>query len=265
MIGKMINEDMLAKIDFDNVPEISNIGSVYMKKSEEFDPGNLYSVPYQVGVSGIMYNKSMVGDTVIDSWDDLWDPEFSGKIIMQDSIRDSYMVALKKLGYSENTTDENEIKEATDALIEQKPLVYKYANDSARDNLANNSAAMGVVWNGEYMYVKELNDDIEFVVPKEGSEFFIDSWVINKDAQNKENAEAWINYLCKVDVAKKNFDYLHYTTPNVGAQELIDEELLNNEAIFPTEETIERCEGLKTLGSDADEMYSKYWKKVKAE
>ena len=264
MIQRMIGNDMLAELDMNNIPEIKNIADVYMKKSEEFDPGNKYSVPYQLGIAGILYNKEMVGDVEIDSWDDLWNEKFKDSLVMPDSVRDAFMIALKKLGYSENSTNEDEIKAAAEELIKQKPLVYKYANDSARDLLANGSAAVGVVWNGEYIYTKDLNDDVEFVIPKEGSEFFVDSWVIPKDVVNKENAEAWINYLCKPEVAAKNFDYLYYTTPNVAAYDLIDEEALNEEAIFPTEETLKRCESLRMLDPGATDLYSKYWKEVKS-
>ena len=265
MIQRMIENDMLSELDMENIPDSSNIADVYMKKSEEFDPGNKYSVPYQLGISGILYNTKMVGDVKIDSWDDLWNEKFKDSMVMPDSVRDAFMIALKKLGYSENTTNEEEIKAAADELIKQKPLVYKYANDSARDLLANGSAAIGVVWNGEYIYTKDLNEDVEFVIPEEGSEFFVDSWVIPKDAVNKEKAEAWINYLCKAEVAAKNFDYLYYTTPNEAALDLIDEEYLNEKAVFPDEETIERCESLITLDPDTTRLYSDYWKKVKAE
>lgn len=265
MIQRMIENDMLAELDMSAIPDISNIDEVYMKKSESFDPGNKYSVPYQLGIAGILYNKEMVGDVEIDSWDDLWNEKFKNSLVMPDSVRDAFMIGLKKLGFSENSTNEEEIKAAAEELIRQKPLVYKYANDSARDLLANGSAAVGVVWNGEYIYTKDLNDDVEFVVPKEGSEFFIDSWVIPKDAANKEKAEAWINFLCKAEVAAVNFDYLYYTTPNEAALELIDEEYLNEKAVFPDDETVERCESLITLDPDTTKLYSDYWKKVKAE
>lgn len=264
MIQRMIQNDMLAELNGSNIPELGNIGEVYMQKSESFDPGNKYSVPYQVGISGILYNKEMVGDVEIDSWDDLWNEDFRNSLVMPDSVRDAFMIGLKKLGYSENSTSESEIKAAADELIKQKPLVYKYANDSARDLLANGSAAVGVVWNGEYIYTKELNEDVEFVVPKEGSEFFIDSWVIPKDAVNKEKAEAWINFLCKAEVAVKNFDYLYYTTPNEAALDFIDEEYLEEEAVFPSDETIARCESLVTLDPDTTKLYSDYWKEVKS-
>ncbi len=265
MIERMISNDMLAELDYANMPDSSNIGDVYYEKTDAFDPGHKYSVPYQCGVAGILYNTKMVGDTVIDSWADLWDEKFADQMVMPDSVRDAFMIALRKLGYSLNSTDEKEIKAAADELSAQKHLVYKYANDSARDLLANGSAAVGVVWNGEYQYTKDLNDDVEFVVPKEGSEFFIDSWVIPKEAINKKNAEAWINYLCKAEVAAKNFDYLYYTTPNEAALDVIeDEEALENEAIFPSDETLSRCESLRMLAPEVTDLYSKYWKEVKS-
>lgn len=265
MIQRMIENDMLAELNKDAMPEISNTADVYMKKSEKFDPGNKYSIPYQLGLAGILYNTKMVGNEEIDSWDDLWNEKFKGQMVMPDSVRDAFMIGLKKNGCSLNSTQETEIKKAADDLIAQKPLVYKYANDSARDLLADGSAALGVVWNGEYMYTKDLNEDVEFVVPKEGTEFFIDSWVIPKKAINKDKAEKWINFLCKPEVAAKNFDYLYYTTPNEAALDLIDKEILADEAVFPTKETIEKCETLKTLDSSSTELYSDYWKKVKAE
>lgn len=264
MIEKMISGDMLAELDYSNIPESSNIGDVYYEKTDTFDPGHKFSVPYQCGTAGILYNKKMVGDTVIDSWADLWDEKFADQIVMPDSVRDAFMISLKKLGYSVNATDEAEIKAASEELIKQKPMVYKYANDSARDLLADGSAAVGVVWNGEYQYTKDLNDDVAFVVPKEGSEFFIDSWVIPKGAANKKNAEAWINFLCKAEVAATNFDYLYYTTPNEAAYELIDEEALAEEAIFPSKETLGRCESLRMLDNKTTDLYSNYWKEVKS-
>ena len=264
MIQRMIANDMLGELNMDNIPEVKNIGEVYMKKSESFDPGNKYSVPYQAGIAGILYNKTMVDGEEIDSWDDLWNEKFKDQIVMPDSVRDAFMIGLKKNGYSENSTSEAEIKKAADELIAQKPLVYKYANDSARDLLANGSAALGVVWNGEYIYTKDLNEDVEFVIPKEGSEFFIDSWVVPKEAINKENAEKWINFLCKAEVAAQNFDYLYYTTPNEAALELIDDEYLKEKAVFPDEETINSCESLVTLDAKTTDLYSDYWKKVKA-
>lgn len=264
MIEKMIGNDMLLPLDKKNIPALKNIDSEYLKKSQSFDPGNKYSVPYMVGVSGIIYNKKMVGNEKIDSWSDLWNPKFKDSIVMPDSVRDDFMIALRQLGYDQNTTSEKEIKEAAELLKKQKPLVYKYANDSARDLLADGSAAIGVVWNGEYIYTKDLNPDVEFVVPKEGTEFFVDSWVIPKTSKNKENAEKFINYMCKAKVAKQNFDYLYYTTPNAAAKDLIEKKYRNQEAVFPSKETLSKCDTLKTLDPKTTDLYSKYWKEVKA-
>ena len=265
MIERLIEEELLSEINFDNVPNIKNIGDKYLEMSREFDPENKYSVPHTFGTAGILYNTEMVGDKVIDSWEDLWEEDFAGEIVMQDSIRDTFMVAEKILGYSLNTVDEEELKEASELLKKQKPLVYKYANDSARDILASESAALGVIWNGEYLYALELNDKLDFVVPKEGSQLFVDSWVITKTSENKENAEAWINFMCREDVAKKKFEYLTYSCPNVAAQALLDEDILNNEKVFLTEEMIDNSEVLKDLGPKGNELYSKYWKQFKAE
>lgn len=264
MIEKMIGNKMLLPLDKKNIPALKNIGSTYMEKAEVYDPGNKYSVPYMAGVAGIIYNKKMVGDEKIDSWSDLWNPKFKDSIVMPDSVRDDFMIALRQLGYDQNTTNEKEIKAAAALLKKQKPLVYKYANDSARDLLADGSAAIGVVWNGEYIYTKDLNPDVEFVVPKEGTEFFIDAWAIPKTSKNKENAEKFINYMCKAKVAKQNFDYLYYTTPNEAAQKLIEKKYRNQEAVFPSTETLSNCDSLRTLDPKTTDLYSKYWKEVKA-
>lgn len=265
MIEKMIGNGMLAELNYDNIPNAENISDVYMQKSALFDPENKYSIPYQVGVAGILYNKSMVGNKKIDSWDVLWDNKFKDQIVMPDSVRDAFQLALKRKGHSINTDNEKEINEAASDLIKQKGLVYKYANDSARDCLADGSAAIGVVWNGEYIYTSELNPDVEFVVPKEGTEFFIDSWSVLKNAANKENAEKWIDFMCKAETAATNFDYLHYTMPNKAAMDLIDEKYVKDESVFPNDETLNRCDSLKPLEDSVMDIYSKYWKEVKSE
>ena len=262
--NKMKGENLLQKLDKKNIRNIKNLDEDYMRKAEEYDPGNEYSVPYLVGVSGILYNKKMVKGKKIDSWNALWDPDFKNNIVMQDSVRDAFAISLLRLGYSPNTTNPKEIEEAKNALKEQKKLVYKYANDSARDLLADKSAAIGVVWNGEYNYTHDLNKDIEFVVPKEGSEFFIDSWVVPKSARNKRNAERFINYMCKAKVAKRNFDYLYYTTPNTAAIKMIPSKYVSNPALFPSKETIARCTLLRNLDPDTTKLYGDSWKEVKS-
>lgn len=265
MIEKMRKEGLLQKIDFSKVPNFKYIGKQYLKIADRtYDPGNKYAVPYQWGVAGIMYNKKKLGDGAITSWNDLWNKKYKGSILMQDSVRDTMMVALKKNGYSMNTTRKAQLQKAVDDLKAQRPLVYKYANDSARDLLIGNSASLGVVWNGEVLYSQKLNKDLAFCVPKEGSELFIDNWVIPKNAFHKTNAEKWINFMCRPDIAYKNFKYLTYSTPNEGARKLMPAKYRNSSTLFLTDRQLAKCQVLRDLGPDGDDLYSTYWKMFKA-
>ena len=184
-----------------------------MDLAKGFDPNNKYSVPYLWGTVGILYNKKMV-DEPIDSWGVLWDERYKDSILMQDSVRDAFGVALKYLGYSLNSTDLDELQAAKNLLIEQKPLVQAYVIDQVRDKMIGNEAALAVIYSGEAITCQLENPDLEYVIPKEGSNMWIDSWVIPKNAKNKENAEAFINFMCRPDIAKMNFDYITYSIPN---------------------------------------------------
>lgn len=262
MVEKMIEGDLLAEINYDNVPNIANIGKQYLKSAEGFDPGNKYCVPYCWGTVGICYNKTMVKEEV-NSWDILFDEKYSGQILMQASVRDAYCVALSYLGYSINTLDENELKEATDLLIKQKPLVQAYVVDQVRDKMIKNAAAVAVIYSGEAIYMQEENPDLEYVVPDEGSNVWIDGWVIPKDCQNKEAAEAWINFMCDPEIALMNFEEITYSTPNEAARELIeDEDIKNSPIAFPDESVLARCSVFNYLGKDGDSLYDHYWTMV---
>lgn len=265
MVQRMASEGLLAKIDYSNIPNIKNIGKSYLKRADSsYDPGNKYSVPYQWGTAGILYNTKRIKKGSITSWKDLWDKKYKGKIVMQDGLRDTMAVSLKALGYSLNTTKKSELSAAANYLIKQKPLVYKYANDSARDLLIGNSADLGVVWNGEMLYSQQLNKDLDFVIPKEGTEIFVDSWCIPKNAFHKSNAEKWINFMCRADVAYKNFEYLTYSTPNDAARKMMSKSVQNNTGLFPTAKLLEKSETLKDVGPDGDDLYSYYWKIFKS-
>jgi spermidine/putrescine-binding protein len=184
---------------------------------------------------------------------------------MQDSVRDAFAVALKSLGYSLNSTNEAELNKAKDILIEQKPLVQAYVIDQVRDKMIGGEAALGVIYSGEAIYTQRENPDLEYVVPKEGSNVWIDSWVIPKNSENKENAEAFINFLCRADIALMNFDYITYSTPNKAARELIEDEAIKNSTIaFPDASALANCETYKYLGSDNDELYTNLWNEVKS-
>ena len=265
MIQKMIDNDLLAEINFDNVPNVKNIGQQYFDQSKEFDPENKYSVPYCFGTVGILYNKTMV-DEPIDSWSVLWDEKYADNILMQDSVRDAFMVALKLNGYSMNTLDESELEKAKNALIEQKPLVQAYVIDQVRDKMIGNEAAIGVIYSGEAIYTQRENPDLEYVIPKEGTNVWIDSWVIPKNAPNKENAEKFIDFMCREDIALMNFEYITYSTPNVAAQALIeDEDIKNSKIAFPDLSQYDNLETFHYLGEEGDELYNNLWKEVKAQ
>lgn len=264
MISKMRENDLLAEINFDNVPNAENIGSQYWESSKEFDPENKYSVPYCWGTVGILYNKTMVSEP-ITSWSALWDEQYTDNILMQDSVRDAFMVALKLNGYSMNSTDENELEAAKQSLIEQKPLVQAYVIDQVRDKMIGNEAAIGVIYSGEAIYTQRENPNLEYVIPKEGTNVWIDSWVIPKNAKNKENAETFINFLCRPDIALMNFEYITYSTPNDAARELIeDDDIRNSEIAFPDLTQYDNLETFTYLGDNGDTLYNNLWKEVKS-
>ncbi len=263
MIQKMIDNDLLQEINFENIPNATaNIDPEYYEQSKGFDPENKYSVPYCWGTVGILYNKTMVEEP-IDSWSVLWDEKYADNILMQASVRDAFMVALKLNGNSMNSTNTSELEAARDLLIEQKPLVQAYVVDQVRDKMIGGEAAIGVIYSGEAIYTQRENPDLEYVIPKEGTNVWIDSWVIPKNAENVENAEKFIDFLCRPDIALMNFDYITYSTPNSAARDLIEDEDIKNSTIaFPDLTQYSNLETFSYLGEEADEMYNNYWKEV---
>ena len=269
----MIQNNLLAEINFDNVPNIKEIGPEYMDMAKDFDPENKYAVPYCWGTEGILYNKQRFDELGIPyptKWADLWNPELEGEILMHNTLRYAFMAALKIKGYSLNTTDPDQLAEARDMLIEQKPLVQAYVIDQVRDKMINGEAAAAMLYSGDLLYIQDTAKeqgsefDLEYVLPEEGTSYWIDCWVIPANAEHKENAEKWINLLCRPDIAKKNFEYITYATPNKGAFELLDEELQNNKAVFPDLSQLKNSESVQYLGEEVNDMYNEMWKQVKA-
>lgn len=273
MIQKMRENDLLAEINFDNVPNLDQIDPTYLEMSKSFDPENKYSVPYTWGTVGILYNTKRLEELGMDvptKWSDLWDERLDGEILMQDSVRDAFMVALKKDGYSMNSDNEDELQQAKQDLIDQKPLVQAYVIDQVRDKMIGGEAAIGVIYSGEMLYIQNevkdlgLDYDLKYVIPEKGTNLWIDSWVIPKNAKNKENAEKWIDFLCRPEIAKQNFDYITYSTPNKGAFDLLDEEIQNNKALFPDIDSLKDSEVYEYLGDEVDAVYNELWKEVKS-
>lgn len=259
MIDKMINEGRLEEIDMSKIPNYEKIDQEF--KNLDFDPENKYSVPYMWGTVGILYNTKMV-DEPVDSWDILWNEKYKDQIFMYDSERDSIMVALKKLGYSMNTRNPQELAEAKELLIEQFPLVLAYVGDEGKGKIVNGEAAMMIAWAGDAMLAMDENPDLAYAIPKEGSNYFVDSLVIPKDAKNKEEAYEYINFLCRPDIAARNAEYIGYSTPISEAKALLPEEIQENEVAYPDPSVLENLEMFNDP-SDVIELYTTIWLEVK--
>ena len=259
-VERMISEDLLAEINFDNVPNFANIEPWMV--NPDYDPENKYSVPFMWGTVGILYDITKVTEPV-DSWSILWDEKYADDIIMLDSIRDSIGITLKYLGYSMNTRDVPELKAATDKLIEQKPLVKAYYVDETKDKMVAGEAALALMWSGDVLYAMDKNENLDYAVPQEGSNVWIDPMVIPASAKNKENAEKLIDFLCRPDIAQRNCEYIWYSSPNTAAIELMGEDYTDNPTINPSQDVIERCEFFHDIPDDKLSIYNNFWGQVK--
>ena len=261
MVEKMINEGLVQKIDFENIPNMKYIDKSFLNPI--YDETNEYSVPYMWGTFGILYHKKMVKEPV-DSWDILWNPKYKGNIMMFDSVRDTMGIALKKLGYSMNTTDLKEINEAKDVLMKQKDLVLAYVNDEGKDRLLGEEVAMGIIYSGDAVTLMDENPNLDYAIPKEGSNKWVDAMCIPKTAQNKKEAELFINFLLDPENAKINAEYIGYSIPNEGALKLLDKEITENPVAYPSQEVLNKCETFIDLG-DKIKLYDRAWIELKSE
>lgn len=251
MIERMIRENLLAEINLSNVDQISKVDDTFLNL--DYDPENKYSVPYMWGTVGIIYNKTMVSRP-LTKWSDLWDEEFSGDIIMLNSQRDTLAVALKKLGYSLNTRNIAELEEARDELIAQKPIVYAYLGDEVKDVIVGEEAAIAVVWSGDAVAMIRENPNLEYVMPEEGTNLWFDAMVIPSNANNKEDAEKFINFMTRPDIAALNADYIGYSSPIPEAVELLPEETQESLVGYPTDEMLANTE----IFMDPQDILSEY-------
>lgn len=259
-VERMISDGMLAELNFDNIPNLVNVDKNLL--NPDYDPDNKYCVPFMWGTLGILYNKTMV-DEPVDSWDILWNEKYADDIFMMDSIRDTIGVALKSLGYSMNSRDLVELKAATDKLIAQKPLVKAYYVDETKDKMVAGEAALALVYSGDALYSMELNEDLDYVVPKEGSNIWIDPMVIPATAKNKENAEKLIDFLCRPEIAQMNCEYIWYSSPNSAAIELMGEDYTENPTINPPQDVIDRCEFFHDIPDSFMTLYNSFWSQIK--
>lgn len=259
MIEKMIQENLLAEIDFDNIPNYQYIDEKF--KNLDYDPQNQYSVPYMWGTLGILYNTKMVDETEI-TWDVLFGDKYKGQILMMDSVRDAIGASLKSLGYSLNSTDSVEIKQAKEQLIAQKKIILAYGFDDIKDKMVGEEAAVALVYAGDALYAMNQNPDLAYAVPSEGSNLFFDAMVIPANSKHKKEAELFIDFMCRTDIAKKNADYIEYYSVQTEAAKQIEAENQNPAFQYPGDEKPESWEIFTNLDSQALKLYNEAWTEI---
>ena len=260
MIERLIKEDLLAELNLANIPNLENV--LDSLRDPVYDPGNAHSIPYMWGTLGIVVNTEMVEEPVT-SWNDLLNEKYAGEIFMMDSVRDTVGLALKNLGYSMNSHDQDELAAAGEWLMAQKDsgVVGGYILDQAKDMMAGNEAAMAVMYSGDALYAMEKNDKLAYVIPDEGSNIWVDGMCVPKSSQNQEAAECFINFMCRPDIAQMNMNYIYYSSPIKQVVENLSEEELASTAMNPTDEMVARCEYYVDI-SDVAYLYDDIWMDV---
>jgi spermidine/putrescine transport system substrate-binding protein len=239
MIARMINEDMLLELDFDNIPNYRYIDDNF--KNTAYDPENKYSVPYTWGTVGIIYNTKYVDEADVTGWELLWNEKYAGKILMFDNSRDAFGIAQLLLGYDINTTDKDALRACAEKLKEQKPLVQQYVMDQIYSAMENEEAYIGVYYAGDCMLMMENNENLAFYLPQEqGFNLFIDAMCIPACAQEKEAAELFINFMCQPEISGANMDYICYGSPLSAAKEFMEPYLAESEVVYPAQEILDK-------------------------
>ncbi|WP_297812404.1 PotD/PotF family extracellular solute-binding protein [uncultured Finegoldia sp.] len=260
MAQKMIKLGMLEKLNYKNIPNFKYIDKEF--RNLDYDPQNEYTVPYMWGTVGIVYNKNQVKEKV-DSWNILWNEKYKDNIIMMNSTRDTLGVALKRLGYSMNTRDEKQLETAKKSLIKQKPLVLAYLVDETKSQMANGEADIALMYSGDAIIAKAENKNLEYVIPKEGSNLWVDTMAILKGAKHKENAEKFINFMTKPENAKLNAEYIGYSLPSTAAKKLLDQQTQQDKTAYPDLSKHKNMEIFRDP-SDFIEKYDDIWADIKA-
>ena len=261
MIQRMIAENMLMEIDVQSLPNYKYVSEDY--RNMYYDPDNAYSVPFNVGMVGLIYNKTMVEEEPT-SWTALWDERYAGKILMIDNPRDAFAIPQKILGYSLNSTDEKELSDVAQMLIEQKPLLQGYVMDEIYNKMESGEAAMVPYYVGDYILMKDVNPDLRFVYPKEGVNVFVDAMCIPKCTQNYEAAMLYINFMLDPEIALSNALYIGYATPNTGVLEHPDyAEMRANEYLYPDKEDMPEVEYFQNLPQETLDMFSQLWNEIR--
>lgn len=254
MIEKMKEEDLLIELDHEKLPNLQYIDERFLDLS--FDEGNRYSVPYFWGTVGILYNPDMLPGKTFTSWNDLWDPALENEILLIDGAREVIGMALNSLGYSLNDTNRDHLGEALDKLNELTPNVKAIVGDENKLLMANDEAAVALVWSGDARDVMWENEALDYVVPEEGSNLWFDNMVIPKTADNVEGAHQFINFMLDPEVAAQNTEYVSYSTPNEAALNYLPEEMVTDERFYPPPELTERLEVYENIGKEMLGVYN---------
>ena len=259
MVSRLINEDMLLPLDFENIPNYQYIDGQF--RSPGYDPENKYSVPYTWGVVGVFYNTQYIDE--VTSWDSLWNDEYAGKILMFDNPRDSFAIAQFRLGQDVNTTDPEDWRAAADLLKDQKPLIQAYVMDQIFDKMESGEAWIAPYYAGDAAILVDNSEDIAFAVPEEGTNFFVDAMCVPKTASHKREAEEYINFLCDPEIAGANMDYVGYSTPESLAKEYLDPEVAESPLHYPSQETLSRTQIFVNLPEETSREVDRLWAEVK--
>lgn len=262
MVARLIEEDMLLPLNFDNIPNYQYIDEAF--KNTEYDPENTYSVPYTWGTVGVIYNTKYVTEEVT-SWDILWNEDYSGKILMFDNPRDAFGIAQFMLGQDINTESESDLTAAADLLKKQKPFVQAYVMDQIFTAMEREEAWIAPYYAGDYLLMADENENLAFCFPEEGFNVFIDAICIPKTCTNKEAAEAYINFLCSPEISGQNLDYLGYSTPISEAKQYMDPEMAESEIAYPTDETLTRAKSFLNLSTKTSQFMDNLWLEVRTD
>lgn len=260
MIAKLRDEGLLAELDFSNIPNAKYILPQY--KGLYFDPDNKYTVPYTVGMVGLIYNTKMVDGTP-DSWSILWDEQYKGKILMFNNPRDTFGIAQFLLGQSINTTDLKDWDIAIAKLEEQNPLVSSYVMDEIFGKMEGGEAALAPYYAGDFLTMRDVNPDLAFCYPEEGVNFFVDAMCIPKNAENKEAAELYINFMCEEEIAVANANYICYASPHALVLESDDYDLKGDPILYPDEAQMPKTEMFENLDYETQQYMSVLWNELK--
>ncbi|WP_301108161.1 ABC transporter substrate-binding protein [Sporosarcina sp.] len=260
-VQMMEDKELLIPLDFSKIPNIKNIDPYFMNLP--FDTDNTYSIPYFWGTVGIAFNQSLLEGQTFESWESLWDASLKQRLIIVDSAREVLGVVLNSRGYSLNSTSLQELKEASDKLETMGPNVKAVIGDEVTQLMINNEASVALTWSGQAADMISENEDIDYVVPKEGSNLWFDNIVIPRTAKNIEGAYKFINFMLEPEVAAQNAEYVGYSTPNKAALAFMDEETVNDERFYPDEEARENLEVYENLGLETLGVYNELFLKFK--